>query len=75
MDLSHYWGGDLSVSPSGDFATVDGQELGVQRIVRRLMTAPGELVYHPKYGGGAASEGGAGQGRPGHHGHRHVPDI
>ena len=49
-DLAHWIGGDLAVSPSGDLATVDGIELGNQRIVRRLLTILGEYIWHPEYG-------------------------
>ena len=51
-DLWHYWGGDLSAAANGDVATVDGITLGVQRVIRRLMTAQGELIWHPEYGAG-----------------------
>lgn len=51
-DLLHWWGGDLSAAPNGDLATVDGITLGTQRIYRRLMTAPGEYIFHPNYGAG-----------------------
>lgn len=48
-DLSHFWGQDLSVGPTGDIAlvqplntqdssTLDGNDEGTQRIYRRLMT-------------------------------------
>lgn len=48
-DLDHFWGEDLSVSPSGDIAivqvlntqdasTLNGNDEGTQRIYRRLMT-------------------------------------
>jgi len=51
-DLNHWWSGDLSVAPNGDIAKVDGITLGTQRIYRRLMTAPGEYIFHPTYGAG-----------------------
>lgn len=51
-DLFHYVGTDLSVSPSGDLLPVTGTERRKQKILRRLITNPGELVFHPEYGAG-----------------------
>lgn len=51
-DLFHWWNGDLAATPNGDLATVNGITLGTQRIVRRLMTNPGEYIFHPTYGAG-----------------------
>jgi hypothetical protein len=51
-DIAHNWTGDLSASLTGDLATVDGITLGIQRILRRLMTAQGEYIFHPNYGAG-----------------------
>lgn len=62
-DISHLWQNDLNVSSSGDLAVVDGTQLGIQRLVRRLMTRGnmpklldqpqwfGEYIWHPNYGG------------------------
>lgn len=52
MDIFHYWQGDIVASPSGDLAPVDGITLGIQRVIRRLMTAQGEYIWHPDYGAG-----------------------
>jgi len=51
-DLSASWGADLSVGPTGDLATVDGIDLATQRVIRRLLTNPGDLWFHPEYGAG-----------------------
>jgi hypothetical protein len=59
-DLDHYWGGDLSLSPTGDLATVSGAQRGEQRIIRRLCTngrdaigqRVGEYLFHSDYGAG-----------------------
>lgn len=63
-DLSHYFGGDLSQSSTGDLLKVDGTEEGVQRVLRRLLTNPalidadgntliqGDYIFHPDYGAG-----------------------
>lgn len=51
-DLYHFIGGDLSTSPTGDLRPVSDTERGTQRVLRRLMTNPGEYVFHPDYGAG-----------------------
>jgi phage baseplate assembly protein W len=54
-DLQLPWGGDLTVAPGGDLLLVDGDALGVQRVLRRLLTNPGDLVFHAEYGAGLGS--------------------
>lgn len=51
-DIDHWAGGDLGVSATGDLGKVDGEVRTQQRIVRRLVTNPGEYVFHPEYGAG-----------------------
>lgn len=51
-DMWHEWGTDLSTGPKGDLAIADGQTLGQQRILRRLLTNPGDYIWHLDYGGG-----------------------
>lgn len=51
-DLTHYVGDDLSLSPTGSLSPVEGIERGKQRILRRLITNPGDYVFHPEYGAG-----------------------
>lgn len=51
-DLSHYIGGDLSVSATGDVQQSDGLTQTSQRILRRLLTNPGDYIWHPNYGAG-----------------------
>jgi hypothetical protein len=51
-DLYHYWSDDLQQGSSGDLRPVAGLEESEQRVIRRLMTSPGELVFHPTYGAG-----------------------
>ncbi|WP_137010157.1 phage tail protein [Aquitalea aquatilis] len=51
-DLNHYVGGDLSLSPTGGLSTVSGVTRGKQRILRRLLTNPGDYIYEPTYGAG-----------------------
>jgi hypothetical protein len=51
-DIDHYWGSDISSTPAGDLAVVQTTKRGVQRVLRRLMTNPGEYIFHPTYGAG-----------------------
>src|SRR5277367_3642120 len=51
-DLSHVFGGDVQVSANGDLLTASSLSLSQQRILRRLMTNPGDYIWHPKYGAG-----------------------
>jgi hypothetical protein len=54
-DLSHQWGSDLSLGPTGDLALASGSEEGQQRILRRLLTNPLDYIWQPQYGAGLAS--------------------
>ena len=52
MDLQHTFGADLTLSPTGDLAgSVDAQR-GLERVLRRLLTGPGEYIWHTGYGAG-----------------------
>lgn len=63
-DLNHYFGGDLSLSATGDLLKADGTVQGQQRVLRRLLTnpatldsngnvtVPGDYIFHPTYGAG-----------------------
>lgn len=51
-DVSHFWGQDLQLSPTGDLARVSGADRSQQRVLRRLLTNPTEYLWHPLYGGG-----------------------
>ncbi|WP_217548789.1 phage tail protein [Pantoea sp. GbtcB22] len=55
-DIYHYVGGELSTSPAGDLRPVSSTERGKQRILRRLMTNPGDYVFHPEYGAGLGNK-------------------
>lgn len=55
-DAAHYFGSDLSFSATGDLLLVSGQTETTQRIIRRLMTAPGGYIWNPAYGGGLPSQ-------------------
>jgi phage baseplate assembly protein W len=51
-DLFHQYGGDLAIAPGGDLASVTGTLLGQQRVLRRLLTNPGDYLWNPSYGAG-----------------------
>jgi hypothetical protein len=51
-DLDHYIGGDLSASSGGDLATASGLNQSQQKVLRRLLTNPGDYILHPEYGAG-----------------------
>lgn len=51
-DLSAYFGGDLALSPGGDLATATGSPRGLQRVLRRLLTNPGDYPWQIPYGAG-----------------------
>lgn len=58
-DLNHYIGGDLILSPTGSLSPADGVLRGKQRILRRLLTNPGDYLFHPEYGAGLGQYVGA----------------
>lgn len=51
-DLFHLIGSDLEVSAAGDLRPVSDTDRVKQRILRRLLTSPGEYLFHPEYGAG-----------------------
>jgi hypothetical protein len=51
-DAWHRYGGDLAVGPTGDIALADGALLGQQRVLRRLLTGPGDYIWQLDYGAG-----------------------
>ena len=51
-DISQIFDQDIEVSAVGDIATVDGTALGQQRVMRRLLTNPGDYIWQPGYGAG-----------------------
>jgi len=53
-DAALLWGGDLSFTPAWDIALVTGTVLGQQRVLRRLLTNPGDYIWHLNYGAGLA---------------------
>ena len=51
-DLNHWVGGDVGTSATGDLGTANADTRTQQRIVRRLVTNPGEYIFHVDYGAG-----------------------
>ena len=51
-DLSHEFGADLLAGPTGDLAVAQGSVQGRQRVLRRLLTNPGDYIWQPEYGAG-----------------------
>jgi phage baseplate assembly protein W len=52
QDAALLWGGDLSAGSTGDIALATGTALGQQRVLRRLLTNPGDYIWHLSYGAG-----------------------
>jgi hypothetical protein len=51
-DAAHWHGEDLAASVTGDLAIVNRSERGRQRVIRRLLTNPRDVLHHPTYGAG-----------------------
>jgi phage baseplate assembly protein W len=51
-DLSQFWGSDLDLSATGGLALVTAADRSKQRVLRRLLTNPGDYIFHPTYGAG-----------------------
>lgn len=54
-DLAHFWGSDLAWSTTGDLATADAPAVTLQRVLRRLLTTPGDYIWSRDYGAGLAA--------------------
>jgi hypothetical protein len=53
-DIFHQWGSDLVVGSTGDISTIGGSSWGQQRVLRRLLTNPGDYIWQLGYGAGLA---------------------
>ena len=56
MDLSHDIGGDLMLDAGSGLATVTADDWVRQRVLRRLLTNPGDYIWDVGYGGGLRSQ-------------------
>lgn len=54
-DMFQQWDADLVLGPTGDLATADDPIVGQQRILRRLLTNPGDYIWQLDYGAGLAN--------------------
>lgn len=55
IDLYHYIGSDLSISPTGDLLTASDTPVGQQRVVRRLLTNQWDYIWQGDYGAGVGA--------------------
>ena len=53
-DIWLEWGCDLSVGANGDLLLSEGTNRVNQRLVRRLLTNPGDYIWNLSYGAGLA---------------------
>ncbi|GLR67560.1 hypothetical protein GCM10010909_22410 [Acidocella aquatica] len=53
-DLALRFGGDLAVGATGDLLLADGEALTQQRVLRRVLTNPGDYIWQLDYGAGLA---------------------
>lgn len=51
-DIAHYFSNDLGQGATGGLQAADGSLLSQQRILRRLLTNPGDYIWEPEYGAG-----------------------
>lgn len=51
-DIFQYWGNDLSAAANGDLLPASAIDRSNQRVLRRLLTNPGDYIWHPDYGAG-----------------------
>lgn len=51
-DVGHFWGSDVQLGPTGDLARATRADRSKQRVLRRLLTNPGDYIWHPTYGAG-----------------------
>jgi len=53
MDIDHYFSGDIGISIEGDISLANELTTSQQRIIRRVLTNPGDYPSDPTYGAGA----------------------
>jgi hypothetical protein len=58
-DVWHVWGADLRLGPTGDLLGVTGSEAVRQRVLRRILSNPGDLMFTPDYGAGLPAKVGS----------------
>jgi hypothetical protein len=50
QDVAQQYGTDLTIGPTGDLALATGAVLSQQRVLRRLLTNPGDYIWQQQYG-------------------------
>lgn len=55
-DIDHFIGGDIAVSGTADVNVATALTASQQRVLRRLLTNPGDYPWHPDYGAGLPAE-------------------
>lgn len=55
-DLDHYMGGDVGIGATADVNVTSALTASNQRVLRRLLTNPGDYMWHPTYGAGLPAE-------------------
>jgi hypothetical protein len=58
-DLYAVWQQDLSFGLTSDLQLASGSQAGQQRVLRRLLTNPGDYFAHPTYGAGLPAKVGS----------------
>lgn len=51
-DVAHSYGGDIQLAPNGDVLLAETTTLTQQRVLRRLLTNPGDYIWDVNYGAG-----------------------
>ncbi|MEE3500197.1 hypothetical protein [Acidiphilium acidophilum] len=51
-DAGLVFGGDLAIDAGGDLALAAGSALTEQRVLRRLLTNPGDYIWQLSFGAG-----------------------
>jgi phage baseplate assembly protein W len=52
VDIAHEWSSDINLDIYNDIKMADGLDETNQRVLRRLLTNPGEYLWHQGYGAG-----------------------
>ena len=51
-DIAHYFSSDIGLGATGGVQVAEGTLESQQRILRRLLTNPGDYIWEPEYGAG-----------------------
>ena len=54
-DAAQWFGNDLATGPTGDIAVATSPIDTQQRVLRRLLTNPGDYLWNPGYGAGLSA--------------------